>query len=300
MLPDLELGGGYGVNEGLQRFVIGLGKKVIIANQMAIFADKAFTLLDKGELTTGFAWMGALAYTLQIYFDFSGYSDMAIGMGRIFGFRFLENFNYPYISGSITEFWRRWHMSLSLWFRDYVYIPLGGNRCSKSRMLLNLFIVWILTGIWHGANYTFWLWGLCYFLLLMVEKLVSYKIPDFLLKKAIGHIYTMLAVLLLWVVFRADSVSDAGRYIGIMFGGASAGSAYALGVTGLYIRNFIGFAIIGIIGSMPLKRICAGLESKLNRKCFAVIRCAWVLAVFFIACCMTLDGDYNPFVYFNF
>ena len=146
-------------NEGLARFSIGLGKKVIIANQMAVFADKAFKLLGESELTTGFAWMGAIAYTMQIYFDFSGYSDMAIGLGEILGFEFPENFNYPYISSSITEFWRRWHISLSSWFRDYVYIPLGGNRCSKGRMFFNLFVVWMLTGIWHGANYTFWIWG---------------------------------------------------------------------------------------------------------------------------------------------
>ena len=146
-----------GGDHGLQRFTIVLGKKVIIANQMGIFADKAFALQASGDLTTGFAWMGAVAYTLQIYYDFSGYSDMAIGLGHIFGFHFPENFKHPYISSSITEFWRRWHISLSTWFRDYVYIPLGGNRCSKGRNLLNLFIVWGLTGIWHGANYTFWL-----------------------------------------------------------------------------------------------------------------------------------------------
>lgn len=157
-------------NEGFRRFSIGLGKKVIIANHMALFADKAFMLLDEQNLTTGFAWIGAIAYTLQIYFDFSGYSDMAIGLGAMFGFEFPENFNYPYISKSITEFWRRWHISLSSWFRDYVYIPLGGNRCKKTRMIFNLFVVWLLTGIWHGANYTFWLWGILYYLFLVMEK----------------------------------------------------------------------------------------------------------------------------------
>lgn len=157
-------------NEGFKRFSMGLGKKVIIANYMALFADKAFMLLEEQNLTMGFAWMGAIAYTLQIYFDFSGYSDMAIGLGAMFGFDFPENFHYPYISKSITEFWRRWHISLSSWFRDYVYIPLGGNRCKKTRMFFNLFVVWLLTGIWHGANYTFWLWGILYYLFLVMEK----------------------------------------------------------------------------------------------------------------------------------
>lgn len=284
----------------MQRFVIGLGKKVIIANQMAIFADKAFTLQTNGNLTTGFAWIGAVAYMLQIYYDFSGYSDMAIGLGRIFGFRIPENFNYPYISSNITDFWRRWHISLSSWFRDYVYIPMGGNRCSKGRMLFNLFVVWGLTGIWHGANYTFWLWGLCYFVLLMAEKLVGSKLPDFPLKKCIGHLYTMLSVTILWVVFKAHSVSTAIGYISIMFGRTSADSAYAIGVTKLYFNNVIGFGIIAIIGCAPWKNVIEELKCRVSMRFFGIMRTVWILAIFVIACSMALDGDYNPFVYFNF
>ena len=158
-------------SSGCARFVVGLGKKVLLANQLALVADRAFQLGGMGQLTTGFAWLGSLCYTLQIYYDFSGYSDMAIGLGKMFGFHFLENFNYPYISRSVTEFWRRWHISLSTWFRDYVYFPLGGSRVnSKGKHIRNLFVVWLLTGIWHGANWTFIVWGLFYFVLLMLEK----------------------------------------------------------------------------------------------------------------------------------
>ena len=304
---DLRDRGGYcDYNAGFRRFAIGLGKKVIIANQMAIFADKAYDLLARGELSTGFAWLGAIAYTLQIYYDFSGYSDMAIGLGQIFGFHFPENFNYPYISSTITEFWRRWHISLSTWFRDYVYIPLGGNRCSKSRMFFNLFIVWMLTGIWHGANYTFWLWGLCYFILLSVEKLVmNRKSSDnskrlSILGKILGHMYTLMAVVLLWVIFRADSVTDAIQYMATMFG-AGASGAYAVGVTNLYLKNCIGYMIIAVVGCIPWANILGGrIEEKVNPAVCKIVSGIWIVAVFVIACCMTIDGSYNPFIYFNF
>lgn len=226
---------------------------------MAVFADKAFSLLEEGNLTTGFAWLGTITYTLQIYFDFSGYSDMAIGLGKMFGFNFQENFNYPYISKSITEFWRRWHISLSSWFKDYVYVPLGGNRCNKSRMYFNLFIVWMLTGIWHGANYTFWLWGLFYFVVLLVEKtFISRKTQNkgiekrwvYIFETLLGHIYTMFIVILLWVLFRADSVSQALQYMKCMFT-KSASSVFAIGVTRLYFSNFIGYGIVAVIGCTP-------------------------------------------------
>lgn len=288
------------IDSGLQRFVIGLGKKVILANQMAIFADKAFYLQASGNLTTFFSWIGAIAYTLQIYYDFSGYSDMAIGLGRIFGFSFPENFNYPYISQNITEFWRRWHISLSSWFRDYVYIPLGGNRCSKKRIFFNLFVVWGMTGIWHGANYTFWLWGVSYFVLLVIEKIFKAWIPNFPLKKVIGHLYTMFFVVLLWVVFKADNMSVAIDYIGIMFGKNASNSIYANGVTWLYFRNMIGFGLIAVIGCAPWKIVVDKMKSKIAGCNFSIVRTVGILAIFIIACCMTLDGDYNPFVYFNF
>lgn len=307
----LENRGGYW-NEGFKRFAIGLGKKAIIANQMAVFADKAFSLLEERNLTTGFAWLGAIAYTMQIYFDFSGYSDMAIGLGKMLGFNFQENFNYPYISKSITEFWRRWHISLSSWFKDYVYVPLGGNRCNKSRMYLNLFIVWMLTGIWHGANYTFWLWGLFYFVFLLLEKaftsrnswnkgIVKRRIYIYnIFENLFSHIYTMFIVILLWVLFRADSVSQALQFMKCMFT-KGASSVYAIGVTGLYFRNFIGYGIVAVIGCTPwvhkIKRI---LDKCFKQRTIQVLSEIYIVFVFILACCVTIDSNYNPFIYFNF
>lgn len=188
---------------GFERFMIGFSKKIIIANNIAIVADEIFAANAPALLT---AWIGVIAYAFQIFFDFSGYSDMAIGMGRMFGFHFLENFNYPYISKSISEFWRRWHVSLGTWFRDYVYFPLGGSRvATKRRLVLNLFVVWFLTGIWHGANWTFMLWGVMYFVLITAEKLTNF--PSKI--KGLGHIYTLFFVLIGWVIFRADSLAAA-------------------------------------------------------------------------------------------
>lgn len=296
---------GGGINSGLERFAIGLGKKVIIANQMAVYADKAFELLASKELTTAFSWMGAVAYTLQIYYDFSGYSDMAIGLGEIFGFHFPENFNYPYISKSITEFWRRWHISLSSWFKDYVYIPLGGSRCSTRRMFFNLFIVWLCTGVWHGANYTFWLWGIIYFVVLAAEKLMMKSRPekckapsDTAAVSVFKHVYTLLMVIFLWVLFRADSLRDAGLYMLHMLGNGT-DTGYAVGVTKLYLKNGIGYFIIAMIGCIPwtavLKRRINLSERSWNR-----ISQLCVILIFAIACCVTIDSNYNPFIYFNF
>ena len=215
---------------GCSRFIVGLGKKVLLSNQLAVVADRAFGLGD--GLSASFAWLGALCYTLQIYYDFSGYSDMAIGLGKMFGFHFLENFNYPYISRSITEFWRRWHISLSTWFRDYVYFPLGGSRVdSRAKHIRNLFVVWLLTGIWHGANWTFLAWGLFYFVLLVLEKY--------------GHLgrgwpvwakwlFTFLMVNFAWVLFRADSLAAAGQYLQAMFGLGAGGWD---DLTALYLRE---------------------------------------------------------------
>lgn len=295
-------------NVGFRRFAIGLGKKVILANHMALFADKAFSLLDENNLTTGFAWLGAIAYTFQIYFDFSGYSDMAIGLGAMFGFDFPENFNYPYISKNITEFWRRWHISLSSWFRDYVYIPLGGNRCNKARMFFNLFTVWLLTGVWHGANYTFWLWGILYFLFLMIEKLLQNregmsKKENRYMQKFCGilkHIYTMLIVILLWVIFRADSLMQAWEYISCMFGKTS-DSVYAIGVTKLYFRNFIGYGMIAIVGCTPwMIKIKQQMKKAIDEKHQNRLDDIWTILIFVLACCIAVDSNYNPFIYFNF
>ena len=204
---------------GVCRFIVGLAKKVLLANTLAVVADAAFAADAR---SASFAWLGLLAYTFQIYYDFSGYSDMAIGLGRMFGFKFLENFDYPYISRSITEFWRRWHISLGTWFRDYLYFPLGGSRVkSKRRLVFNLFVVWLLTGIWHGANWTFILWGLMYFVLIALEKLTGL---DKILTKnrvlsALGHCYTLFFVMMGWALFRAPSVSEASQYITHLFMG---------------------------------------------------------------------------------
>ena len=234
--------------EGVYRFILGLAKKVLLANNFAIAADAAF---EQKELSVSFAWLGIIAYTLQIYFDFSGYSEMAIGLGRMFGFHFLENFDYPYSASSVTEFWRRWHMSLGTWFRDYVYFPLGGSRVkSKARLVFNLFVVWTLTGIWHGANWTFLCWGLLYFVLLTFEKLMGLGKK----KHAIGHIYTMLFVILGWVLFRADNLSGAFKYMGAMFG-IGASSLYD-SETLMYLSSYKVYFIFGILACFPiLKKI---------------------------------------------
>lgn len=289
---------------GLKRFAIGLGKKVIIANQMAIFADKAFALCETNELSMGMAWLGAIAYTLQIYFDFSGYSDMAIGLGRIFGFTFPENFNYPYISKSITEFWRRWHMSLSSWFKDYVYIPLGGNRYGNIRKTFNLLVVWSLTGIWHGANYTFWLWGFLYFCFLIIEKNVNINIFEHQyithVKNVMSHMYTLLVVILLWVIFRADTVTQAMSYIRCMFIPLES-SLYADAYFNMYFKNFLGYGIVAIIGATPwtsaVKKFLSENVSAIFEKRLSD---AYILGIFILACCVTVDSNYNPFIYFNF
>ena len=275
-------------SEGMLRFIYGLAKKVLIANYMGQLADTIFAM--EGSLSVGTAWLGAVAYTLQIYFDFSGYSDMAIGLGRMFGFHFAENFNYPYISKSATEFWRRWHISLGSWFRDYVYIPLGGNRCSRWRWVMNLFTVWALTGIWHGANYTFFVWGLFYFVLLMVEKFTSFpqKLGMF------AHVYAMVAVMIGWVMFRSENLGAGISYIGMMFGAGSIGLADDY--FWLYFSQTASVLMVGIILSLPiipwLKK--NGGEIYENIEPFAAF------GLFLLTLVLTVSASYNPFIYFNF
>lgn len=276
---------------GVYRFMLGLCKKVLIANNLATVADVAF---GSSELSVAMAWLGVLAYTLQIYFDFSGYSEMAIGMGRMFGFHFLENFDYPYSSRTITEFWRRWHMSLGTWFRDYVYFPLGGSRVkSKARLVFNLFVVWSLTGIWHGANWTFLLWGLLYFVLLTIEKLTGLsKKPNWF-----GHIYTLLFVMLGWVLFRASNVTDAFRYIGVMFGVGSSGlydSDFLM-----YISNFKFYLIAGVLASFPILKKIKSCKW-VNIKIYHIISAVCLTVMFIVSLSFMIKGSYNPFIYFNF
>ena len=291
-----------GFSSGVVRFLIGLSKKVLIANNMALVADAAWKLIigDRLEASVAMAWLGAISYTLQIYFDFSGYSDMAIGLGKIFGFDFPENFKHPYIATSLTEFWRRWHISLSSWFRDYVYIPLGGSRRGEARTYINLMIVWLLTGIWHGANYTFVVWGFLYGILLMIEKvLCAHKAirKQSLIQKIAGHFYTMIVVTLAWVIFRSDSINDAVIYILGMFGRGSGKLVDRVFVA--YLKQNICFYIPAIIGCMP---ILESLEIKFGEKnpIYNVAFGATVLAGFVISVSYIINNGYNPFIYFNF
>ncbi len=278
------------VTVGLRRFLWGLAKKVILANNLAKFADLAF---DGTELSTALAWLGAAAYMLQIYFDFSGYSDMAIGLGRMFGFRFDENFNYPYAASGITDFWRRWHISLSTWFRDYVYIPLGGNRVRPARHILNLFLVWLLTGIWHGANWTFILWGLIYFLLLMLEKYTPLKrVP-----KLFGHLYTLLAVCLCWVLFRAPSLSSALEYLKAMFGAAPLGIWD--GNASIVLTNGFVYFLLGAILSFPIVPFFAK-KTFVQKPVVQYLLAFFQLLVFLLTIGFILSSSYDPFIYFNF
>ena len=299
-------------SDGVVRFILGLGKKVIIANNMALIADKAFLLsggagkwfgVSMATISPAMAWLGALAYTFQIYYDFSGYSDMAIGLGRMFGFHFDENFNYPYVSRSITEFWRRWHISLSTWFRDYVYISLGGNRvASKRRHMFNLFVVWLCTGIWHGANWTFILWGLFYFVLLVIEKnLGLHKDGKTRLANAAKYVLTMLFVILGWVLFRADNVGAALLYMKQMFvPGGPLVDAPAV----FYLRQYWAFFLLGAVFSYP---VLPKIRERFTASPHAAVRTAYdgisavlLLGILLIAVSYIVIGSYNPFIYFNF
>ena len=285
--------------EGVRRFMIGLGKKMLLANTMGQIADRAFGL-SAGELTWDIAWLGALAYTLQIYFDFSGYSDMAIGLGRVLGFHFLENFNYPYISRSITEFWRRWHISLSTWFRDYVYIPLGGNRCAGWKRMRNIFVVWFLTGLWHGANWTFILWGMWFFLLLMGEKFVWGKWLS-AAPALLQHGYTMLAVVISWVLFRAVDLSHAHSYLGAMVGITSATAQSGQSI--YYILQFLPEWILAFVACLPIKQWVQSSLWQNNKTGQLVLyytsRIA-ALLLLMLSYSELVTGSFNPFIYFQF
>ena len=283
------------VSAGAGRFVIGLSKKVLLANVLY----ELITVFQKSrDLSVLFYWLYAVSFTLQLYFDFSGYSDMAIGLGRIFGFRFSENFNYPYISGSITEFWRRWHKSLGSWFRDYVYIPLGGNRVSNAKWLCNILVVWLLTGLWHGASWNFVFWGLGFAVLLVAEKLL-YKER---LEKThvLKHVYVLLFVTLSFVLFNASSVKEAASQIGAMFGAdglplVSAESLY-------YAKSYAVTFLIAVIGATPLcKNVVFRLaESARGAQVLAILQPAWLLLLLAACTAFLVDGSFNPFLYFRF
>lgn len=277
---------------GVRRFTVGLGKKVLIANNIGALWD-IYAAKAPGELTVLGSWLGILAFSLQIYFDFSGYSDMAIGLGRMLGFEFLENFNYPYISKSVTEFWRRWHISLGTWFRDYVYIPLGGNRKGPWRQIFNLLVVWALTGFWHGANWTFLCWGLYYAVFLILEKL-------FLLKglkrvPVLATVYTLLVAVCGWVLFDLPSLSAAGAYYGAMFGFAGGGAAAAADF--FYLREYALVFLVCILACTPLGKT---LYEKLSGKAKAWLTPVMIAAVLVLSTAYLVDATYNPFLYFRF
>lgn len=281
---------------GSRRFIVGLSKKVLLANTFGVICAQ---FRDSGDKSVLFYWIYGVAYTLQIYYDFSGYSDMALGLGRIFGFQFVENFNYPYIAGSITEFWRRWHISLSSWFRDYVYIPLGGNRVSKYKQIRNLLIVWMLTGFWHGAAWNFILWGLYFAVLLILEK---FCFPKWSAKGSslLAHLYVLLAVIVSFVLFNSGSLSQAGRDIGGMFGVLglpliSTEALYTLGSYGILL-------FIGIIGSTPLFKVFHGriTEKGKGASLAIILEPAALCGLLLVITGYLVDGSFNPFLYFRF
>ena len=293
------------LEEGVYRFVLGLSKKVLLANPLALIADGGFDSPVQ-DLTTGGAWLCLAAYTLQIYFDFSGYSDMAIGLARMFGFRFPENFNYPYTARSIQEFWRRWHISLSTWFRDYVYIPLGGNRLGPKRTLLNLWTVFLLTGIWHGASWNFMIWGALHGFFLMSERLLAasplgrLRIPAPLL-----HLYTLAVVMLAWVFFRVEGLADAVAFISVLFGqSATAATAQPYDATqGLHIGLLFGVALLLAGGAYAALRDRWSVRLHAGIRALAmdgVLRTVVALPLLALSMMMLALGQYNPFIYFRF
>lgn len=277
-------------SKGVCRFIIGLGKKMILANNFALVADVAFGAT--GQLSVLAAWGGALAYTFQIFYDFSGYSDMAIGLGSMFGFTFLENFNYPYISRTVSEFWRRWHISLGTFFRDYVYIPLGGSRVkTKAHLVFNLFCVWFLTGVWHGANWTFITWGLLYFVLLTAEKLLGKDKG----KSLFGWAYTMFFVVVGWVIFRAADLSQAWAYIGNMFG---SGGTVADGMGLFFLGENAVFFGSAVLFSMPVGTWLA--QKTKGLRWAKVLYPVGICLILLISISYMVKNAYNPFIYFNF
>ena len=280
-----------GAAYGLSRFATGFSKKVLVADQLAPLADICFS----GTYPSAYLnWAGMVAYSLQIYYDFSGYSDMAIGLGKVFGFDFLENFNYPYVSRSIQEFWRRWHISLSTWFRDYVYIPLGGNRAGTARTYLNLVIVFFLTGLWHGASFSFIFWGLFHGAFLITERVGLRKALE-KCPKAVGHVYSLFAVMIAWVFFRADTLAAALHYIRGLF--SAAGDKDMVNFVYVMNRQYWFFIVAGIVCALPHSRLKAKLTSLPT---WPAIGSLLTIAIFLLAVCYMIGSGYSPFLYFRF
>ena len=290
-----------GFSRGVVRFLYGFNRKMLLANVLSLAADAAF---GAAQLSVAMAWLGSICYTLQIYFDFSGYSEMAIDMGQMFGFRFLENFNYPYISKTVTEFWRRWHISLGSWFRDYVYFPLGGSRVkSRGRLVFNLAVVWLATGIWHGANWTFLLWGCLYGVIIIAEKLLNLpkRLPAHRAAAAAYQILTMLAVVVGWVLFRADNLRDAGNYLLTMFG--LNGAALTDSLAAFHFREYLVPLTAGLICSTPVfRRLHEGAAARGPVWENALGLCDGLIQLLLFAVglsCLVMNA-HNPFIYFNF
>lgn len=281
---------------GIRRFSIGLAKKVLIANALGELCTKAFVL---NETTVIFYWIFGISYMLQLYFDFSAYSDMAIGLGRIFGFNFPENFNYPYISKSITEFWRRWHISLGTWFKDYVYIPLGGNRDGKYKQIRNILIVWLLTGIWHGANWTFLIWGLLFGIILIIEKIFLNKFME-KLPSFIKRIYVLFIVMILFIIFNAENMSVALTNIKGLFG--MNGEVFVNDYTLHYLKSYLPLLIIAFFGATPFIKT---LIDKLRKNKYAnniinILEPILIVMILVVVTSYLIDNSYNPFLYFRF
>ena len=281
-------------SKGMRRFIIGLGKKVLIANNIGML----WNILETGnysELSMLLSWIGICAFALQIYFDFSGYSDMAIGLAWIFGMGFDENFNYPYISKSITEFWRRWHMTLGSWFRDYIYIPLGGNRNGLLKQIRNILIVWFLTGAWHGASWNFILWGVYFGVILILEKMFLLKVLE-KLPKIFRHIYSILLILVSWVIFAFEDLSKVFVYIKAMFANNLIYNNEAL----YYFKNYLFIIVIGILCSLPIWKILKEKIDKKGNRLLDILTAFGYLAIFLLSTASLVTDSFNPFLYFRF
>ena len=283
------------IADGITRFVIGLSKKVLVANQLGELCQ---VFVDSTNKSVAFYWLYAFAAALHIYFDFSGYSDMAIGLGKLLGFTFMENFNYPFMSKSITEFWRRWHMSLGTWFRDYVYIPLGGNRCGAKRQIFNILVVWFLTGFWHGAQWNFIIWGVYFSVLLVVEKLWLYKKLN--QSKIVGRIYALFLITISFVIFNVNTIGEIGEYLKNMFflgGSEIVNTEYVY-----YLRSYGILLLIAIIGatSLPKKLYKSCRKFKVTSLCLVVVEPIVLVALLLICTAYLIDGSFNPFLYFRF
>lgn len=292
------------MRDGIRIFTVGLCKKVLLANSIGELWD-TYRVMGAGSISTLGAWMGLLAFCFQIYFDFSGYSDMAVGLGKMLGFHFKENFNYPYISRSVTEFWRRWHISLSSWFRDYLYIPLGGNRKGRTRWLLNLLIVWMATGIWHGASLNFLAWGLYYAVLLMLEKLVLLKALD-KLPRVLQHGYALLFIVVGWAVFAKADMTDGGAYFAALFGMASIGTpSYGHAAAGglwtagdlFRLQNYGLLFLLLVAASLPLGKM---FFNRLPERVRSGVEVFLIAAGLILSTAYLVDSTYNPFLYFRF